>query len=209
MKQERILIKEGYNSQLGINFHYAMERLRESLTNDKLKEVGLSLTTEVLGDILSGASETETKVRNTLNEQLLSGCQLPAVRRNNEVLLEKLLSDFLKMIAVSKSAISEFRFIPAECFHVDGTNRIEISQEGERILKEASNLYIDKPEQIEVYRAAQEVLNASEKLQSLASKYKCNAFNHRAVLALVGGHLEIIPDGVADCHPDGIWMRAK
>ena len=160
MKQERILIKEGYNSQLGINFHYAMERLRESLTNDKLKEVGLSLTTEVLRDILSGASETETKVRNTLNEQLLSGCQLPAVRRNNEVLLEKLLSDFLKMIAVSKSAISEFRFIPAECFHVDGTNRIEISQEGERILKEASNLYIDKPEQIEVYRAAQEVLNA-------------------------------------------------
>lgn len=71
MKQERILIQEEYNRQLGYNFHVAIGKLRETLTNEKLGEVGLTLDAEALRDILSGGGETEAKVREMLNEQLL------------------------------------------------------------------------------------------------------------------------------------------
>lgn len=209
MKQERILIKEGYKSQLGISFHYAMEKLREALTCEKLQEVGLTLDSETLIDVLTGGGKTEAKVRKMLKEQLLSGYQLPAIKRSNEELAEKLLKDFMKTVATAKYVMNDFRFIPAEYFYVDGVGRIEVDKQGEAVLKDASNLYIDKPEQIEVYHAAQEVIKAVEKLDALAVKYKCSAFGSHAVLVRIGSHLEVNPDGVVDCHPDGLWMRAR
>ena len=65
MKQERILIAEDYNNQLSSNFYFAIRQLRKTLTNEKLGEVGLTLDSNVLRDILSGGNETETKVRKT------------------------------------------------------------------------------------------------------------------------------------------------
>lgn len=210
MKQERILIQEEYNRQLGYNFHVAIGKLRETLTNDKLEEVGLTLDSEALRDILSGGGETEAKVREMLNEQLLSGYQLPAVKRSNEELAEKLLKDFLKMVSAAKSTMSEFRFIPAGCFYVDGAGRVELDKQGTNILKEASNLYIDKSEQIEVYNQALKVLDEVKKLEEMASKYKCAAFGSRGVLAMIpGNEIVVVPGNVVDCHPDGLWMRAR
>ena len=84
MKQERILIAEDYNNQLSPNFYFAIRQLRKTLTNEKLGEVGLTLDSNVLRDILSGGNETETKVREKLKEQLLNGYQLPAVKRRTE-----------------------------------------------------------------------------------------------------------------------------
>ena len=75
MKQERILIAEDYNNQLSPNFYFAIRQLRKTLTNEKLGEVGLTLDSNVLRDILSGGNETETKVREKLKEQLLNGYQ--------------------------------------------------------------------------------------------------------------------------------------
>ena len=43
---------------------------RKTLTNEKMGEVGLTLDSDVLRDILSGGNETETKVREKLKEQL-------------------------------------------------------------------------------------------------------------------------------------------
>lgn len=210
MKQERILIAENYNSRLDYNFHSAIGKLRETLTNDKLEEVGLTLDSEALRDILSGGGETEAKVREMLNEQLLSGYQLPAVKRSNEELAEKLLKDFLKMVSAAKSTMSEFRFIPAGCFYVDGAGRVELDKQGTNILKEASNLYIDKSEQIEVYNQALKVLDEVKKLEEMASKYKCAAFGSRGVLAMIpGNEIVVVPGNVVDCHPDGLWMRAR
>ena len=54
MKQERILIAEDYNNQLSPNFYFAIRQLRKTLTNEKLGEVGLTLDSNVLRDILSG-----------------------------------------------------------------------------------------------------------------------------------------------------------
>lgn len=210
MRQERILIQEEYNRQLGYNFHVAIGKLRETLTNEKLGEVGLTLNSYVLRDILSGDGETEAKVREMLTGQLLSGYQLPAVKRSNEGLAEKLLKDFLKMAAAAKSTMSEFRFIPAGCFYVDGAGRIELDKQGADMLKEASNLYIDKPEQIEVYNQALKVLDEVKKLEGMASKYKCTSFGSRGVLAMLPGEEIVVrPDNVVECHPDGLWMRAR
>lgn len=210
MKQERILIAEDYNSRLSYNFHSAMAKLRETIAYNKLNEVGLSLTTEIVRDIISGGDETEIKVREILKEQLLSGYQLPAVKRSNEDFAEKLLKDFLKMVVAARSAMSEFRFIPAECFYVDGVGRIELDKQGEEVLKEASNLYIDKREQIEVYNQALKVLGEVKKLEEIASKYKCAAFGSRGVLALIPNKkIVIVPGNVVNCHPDGLWMRAR
>ena len=58
------------------------------------------------------------------------------------------------MATKAKSTMSDFRFIPIECFYVDDAKSIELDKQGEIILNEASNLYIDKPEQIEVYKQA-------------------------------------------------------
>lgn len=69
MKQERILIAEDYNNQLSSNFYFAIRQLRKTLTNEKMGEVGLTLDSDVLRDILSGGNETETKVREKLKEQ--------------------------------------------------------------------------------------------------------------------------------------------
>lgn len=210
MKQERILIAENYNRRLDYNFYVAIGKLRETLTNEKLGEVGLTLDSEVLRDILSGDGETEAKVREMLTGQLLSGYQLPAVKRSNEGLAEKLLKDFLKMAAAAKSTMSEFRFIPAGCFYVDGAGRIELDKQGADMLKEASNLYIDKPEQIEVYNQALKVLDEVKKLEGIASKYKCTSFGSRGVLTMLpGNEIVVRPDNVVECHPDGLWMRAK
>ena len=77
-------------------------------------------------------------------------------------------------------------------------------------MKEASNLYIDKREQIEVYNQALKVLGEVKKLEEIASKYKCAAFGSRGVLALIPNkEIVIVPGNVVDCHPDGLWMRAR
>lgn len=210
MKQERILIAEDYNNQLSSNFYSAIRQLRKTLTNEKLGEVGLTLDSNVLRDILSGGNETETKVREKLKEQLLNGYQLPAVKRSNEELTEKLLKDFLIMATKAKSTMSDFRFIPIECFYVDAAKSIELDKQGEIILKEASNLYIDKPEQIEVYKQALKVLDEVKKLGDMADKYKCSAFGARGILTILpNDEMVIVPENVVDCHPDGLWMRAR
>lgn len=210
MKQERILIQEDYYYTLRLNFSRSIARLRETLTADKLSEVGLSLTTEGVRDILSGGEKSEAKVRSILYTQLLSGYQLPAIKKSNEELANKLLKDFWKMVSNAQSAMSDFRFIPASCFYVDGGNRIEINREGESLLKEASNLYIDKPEQIEVYRQALRVLEEVKKLEEMTGKYQCNALGSRGVLAMLpGNEITLNPGNVVECHPDGIWMRAR
>ena len=210
MKQERILIAEDYNNQLSPNFYFAIRQLRKTLTNEKLGEVGLTLDSNVLRDILSGGNETETKVREKLKEQLLNGYQLPAVKRSNEELAEKLLKDFLIMATKAKSTMSDFRFIPIECFYVDAAKSIELDKQGEIILKEASNLYIDKPEQIEVYKQALKVLDEVKKLGDMADKYKCSASGARGILTILpNDERVIVPGNVVDCHPDGLWMRAR
>ena len=185
MKQERILIAEDYNNQLSSNFYFAIRQLRKTLTNEKLGEVGLTLDSNVLRDILSGGNETETKVREKLKEQLLNGYQLPAVKRSNEELAEKLLKDFLIMATKAKSTMSDFRFIPIECFYVDAAKSIELDKQGEIILKEASNLYIDKPEQIEVYKQALKVLDEVKKLGDMADKLDTVPGLEQAVTKLV------------------------
>ena len=114
------------------------------------------------------------------------------------------------MATKSKSTMSDFRFIPIECFYVDAAKSIELDKQGEIILKEASNLYIDKPEQIEVYKQALKVLDEVKKLGDMADKYKCSAFGARGILTILpNDEMVIVPGNVVDCHPDGLWMRAR
>ena len=71
-------------------------------------------------------------------------------------------------------------------------------------------LAIDKPEQIEVYKQALKVLDEVKKLGDMADKYKCSAFGARGILTILpNDEMVIVPGNVVDCHPDGLWMRAR
>lgn len=207
MKQNRILIKENYRIALTRDFEVSLTKLRETLSTDKLNEVGLSLSTALLRDMLFGGHRTEEKVLNSLNEAFFSPSQLPMQRRQAAETVNMLLNELRSIIRSARSAMSEFRFVPVEYFYVSPAGSIEVTKEGEQMVQEAANLYIDQPEQIEVYQAADAVIMAVETLQSLASRFGCNAFGSRGVLALIGDKLEVVPDVITECYSDGVWHR--
>lgn len=207
MKQNRILIKENYRIVLTRDFEISLTKLREALSADKLNEVGLSLSTDLLRDVLSGGQGTEENALNRLNEAFLGSFQLPVQRRQANETVDRLLNGLRAVIRSARSAMSEFRFVPIEHFYVSPAGSIEVTKEGEQIVREAANLYIEEPEQIEVYQAADAVIKAVETLQALASRFNCNAFGSHGVLALIGDKLEVMPDVITECYSGGIWTR--
>lgn len=202
-EQEKICIKPS-NQAKRQKLRWALNDLAELLSND-LEQFRLLFTTEVVQDIITGGQKAKAELSTRISETL-GRCMFPVERKEREQQLNVLPDRFNSLISKAQNTIYDFRFIPVNCFEVkDGV--ILANEDALNLCDEQEKIYITMTEQIEVYEAAQEVVQAVEKLQSLASKYHCSAFGCRGILEMQSDHVEICPGALVECYPEGVWVR--
>lgn len=202
-EQEKICIKPS-NQAKRQKLSWALNDLADLLSHD-LEQFGLSFTTEVVQDIITGGQKAKAELSTRISEAL-GRCMFPAERKEQEQRLNVLPGRLNGLISKAQNITYDFRFIPVNCFELkDGV--ILANEDALNLCDYQEKIYITMPEQIEVYEAAQEVVKAVEKLQSLASKYHCSAFGCRGILEVQTDHVEICPGALVECYPEGVWVR--
>ena len=97
----------------------------------------------------------------------------------------------MRFAAKFKSASNH---VPADCYTVDSNGQVTFDSEvAEAVFSEAANLYIDDPQQIELYNAALKALSALQELDTLARKYGMYAINRTNYRAIIDMDIEMSP----------------
>lgn len=183
-EEKQICIGNIPQVQSRYSFDNAISSLRELITSDKVKEYGEELTTDVLRDLLSGGDDIRSRMLDKFNASLTS-VFFPAERRQKEEVYKALLLRFDELVRKIRNITADFKYIPIEAYTV-GTDSVEYDSEiVESAFAEAGNVYISKPSQVEVYKAAKRALQAIRNLDTLAQRYgmyAVNKGNHRSII---------------------------
>lgn len=88
-------------------------------------------------------------------------------------------------------------------------SRIRLCDEGVEVLKDTEKLYIDKPEQIDVYRDCKAIVEAVDRLNRKVAAYgMTSTTGGRAVLMFApDGSICLNPYNIADCYTGNFFQR--
>ena len=171
-------------------FRSAVDKLREIVTPAVLAEFGEELTADNLRDIMSGIRARMTEKFNAA----LAPIVFPAERSQKEELYTSLLEQFNEICRKVQKRFESFGTVPADCYTVDSNGQVTFDSEvAEAVFSEAANLYIDDPQQIELYNAALKALSALQELDTLARKYGMYAINRTNYRAIIDMDIEMSP----------------
>ena len=170
-------------------FRSAVEKLREIVTPAVLAEFGEELTADNLRDIMSGG----TAIRARMTEKL-APIEFPADRSQKEELYTSLLEQFNEICRKVQKRFESFGTVPADCYTVDSDGQVTFDSEvAEAVFSEAANMYIEDPQQIELYNAASKALSALQELDTLARKYGMYAINRTNYRTIIDIDIEMSP----------------
>ena len=189
------------------DFEKMLSKLQGIINRQKVEEFGVELSTEVLQDLIAGGENTGKNVLERLNKDLLDDVSLPIIRRQKEQMYNQLLQEFEQLkVAVHKSA-KDFPYVLPETYFIGHDGWIHAQEEAFALCDEQGKIYIDKPEQIEVYHQAIKAIDEINKLQEMAAKYACNALGYRAVIKKKKDTARLYPGTLIECHSNGIFAR--
>ena len=189
------------------DFEKMLSKLQGIINRQKVEEFGVELSTEVLQDLIAGGENTGKNVLERLNKDLLDDVSLPIIRRQKEQMYNQLLQEFEQLkVAVHKSA-KDFPYVLPEMYFIGDDGWIHAQEEAFALCDEQGKIYIDKPEQIEVYHQAIKAIDEINKLQEMAAKYACNALGYRAVIGFEKDTARLYPGTLIECHSNGIFAR--
>lgn len=209
---EKILVGRNNSDPSTIQLLNALNKLNEAFTEARLSEFEISYRDESLHDFISGKRELACQFRNRLENDINNDTSLPAIKRQKDKIYQGLMEELNKLIAEIKKATEEIRYIPAELFYIDyNKSKILAKKEAYDFAESRADIYIDKPEQKEMYHLAKKVLDDIEKIEKIAQKYAMSAFGSRGVFDNYTdtGALFISIGALVECLPDGVWARAK
>lgn len=174
-------------------FRSAVDKLREIVTPAVLAEFGEELTADNLRDIMSGGTAICARMTEKFNAAL-APIVFPAERSQKEELYTSLLEQFNEICRKVQKRFESFGTVPADCYTVDSNGQVTFDSEvAEAVFSEAANLYIDDPQQIELYNAALKALSALQELDTLARKYGMYAINRTNYRAIIDMDIEMSP----------------
>ena len=174
-------------------FRSAVDKLREIVTPAVLAEFGEELTADNLRDIMSGGTAIRARMTEKFNAAL-APIVFPAERSQKEELYTSLLEQFNEICRKVQKRFESFGTVPADCYTVDSNGQVTFDSEvAEAVFSEAANLYIDDPQQIELYNAALKALSALQELDTLARKYGMYAINRTNYRAIIDMDIEMSP----------------
>ena len=126
---------------------------------------------------MSGGTAIRARMTEKFNAAL-APIVFPAERSQKEELYTSLLEQFNEICRKVQKRFESFGTVPADCYTVDSNGQVTFDSEvAEAVFSEAANLYIDDPQQIELYNAALKALSALQELDTLARKYGMYAIN--------------------------------
>lgn len=205
MRSQRIFIGKK-DSDLLYNFNNAIEKLNGIITRQQIEEYGEDMTTETLHTLLMGGEAIRLRMVEKFNTSL-GGVIFPAERRQKESVYTDLLSSYTVLCDKARAIVRDFAYIPVECYVIDGNGQISYDKiPVNKIFDEQTNIYIDRPEQIEAYEAAVKASEALKALDAIAGKYGFNALSERKSILDLSNY-DVYPLCIAECHPDGLMMR--
>ena len=189
------------------DFEKMLSKLQGIISRQKIEEFGIELNTEILQDLIAGGENTGKTVLERLNKDLLDDASLPIIRRQKEQMYNQLLHEFeLLKVAVHK-LVKDFPYVLPEMYFIGDDGWIHAQEEAFALCDEQGKIYIDKPEQIEVYHQAIKAIDEINKLQEMAAKYYCSALGHRAVIGFEKDTARLYPGALIECHSSGIFVR--
>lgn len=209
MKKEetkRICIGVGSNT-FRSDFEKMLSKLQGVVTRQKIEEFGIELNTEILQDLIAGGETTGKTVLERLNKDLLDDASLPIIRRQKEQMYNQLLQEFEQLKVDIHKSVKNFPYILPEMYFIGDDGWIHAQEEAFALCDEQGKIYIDKPEQIEVYQQAMKTIDEINKLQEMATKYACNALGYRAVIGFEKDTAHLYPGTLIECHSNGIFAR--
>lgn len=170
--------------------------------------LGIEFNTETAHDIISGGFETEARLEEMLRTAL-ENAVFPFQKQEVQTYGDKMHQKLRDAVKLNKRLIGPDYGLSSMMFYVDSDGALKVCDEGISILKDAELLYIDKPEQIEIYHDCVAIIKAIQSLEEKVSKYGMSAtLGGRAVLSL-GGEIHINPGNIADCYPGNYLQRTK
>ena len=192
-RTERICIgSESDNGLSRLQFDRAVSELSALITSDVVAEYGEELTTEFLHDLLTGGADTLQRITDKCNESL-SALQFPAERRQKEILYTDLLKSFAELCRQARKKVEDFGFVPIDAYRVQGGSVEYDRAVVDALFAEQSKIYIDTPQQIEVWEATQKAFAALQHLDKLAQRYGMYAINENNYRAIIEVNIEMSP----------------
>ncbi|MFR0677603.1 hypothetical protein [Dysgonomonas mossii] len=211
-KEEKILVGKNKWDQSELNLINALKKINDAFTESRLSEFGIPYDTESLQDFISGRHDFARKFRDNLENDINSDDSLPALKRQKDQIYRGLVEQLNLLIQEIKKATADIRFIPAKYFYIDfNKSKVLAQNEAFELAKEQANIYIDKPEQIEVYQLTEKILSDIKKLDELVKKYGLTAFGSRGIFDNWDdtGEIFVSIGALVECHPNGVWAKAK
>lgn len=208
-KKERICIgKTSHDWKYQFNNH--LKDIRGIFTPERVENLNLEFSTEILQDMMSGGEATIRKITEKTNNDLMNSKELPVFRKEKERIYKEYLEDLESFAKRLKSKASDFSSVlPEHYYIVNGTNVVDVYPEAFNILEDMRNVYVEAPECIEAYNQAQKVIQEVAKLKELVKPYSCDVFGRRGVLEVLeyADEVKISIGAMCECHPNGIWCR--
>lgn len=209
MKEEkRLCIGESSLVDRRGEFNNALRELKKVLIKTELEEYGLPFTDEVIKDLILGGIKSHETAEKNLKKELFSAVMLPALRRERQKMFDELMAGFGALCErISNTGASRFRNL-AEFYSVSEDGTIYAKQEAYDIMEDETKIYIDKPEQFEVYELASKIISDVARLDELARKYYVTAIGcQNSILHLNFGVLSYSAGAITGCHPDASYVK--
>ena len=165
--EEKLLIGKNPDAEYRKGIAVTGEKL--TLLLSKIREI-VEVNESVWQDILTGAGNTR-KVLKTNIQNELEKISIPSFKSELQKKMSLISENLVK--GVSNSFALNPSFIPKSYYQVKG-NVIVCSDEAENLIKEATNIYISHPDDVQVYELCQQVAPLLTELEKICSKYKCD-----------------------------------
>lgn len=154
------------------------KKLTELFNEETLLGYGLERNADTFADIMQGGYECQKLIREAHEKELPVNSKLKAVAEAARTQIDEVISDFKSYVQSFKQVCAahntgEFSVMPEYVTFENG--EVTLTAEGEDALDNQENLYLTTDEQIEIYKASKQLVDDTEKLQSLVSKYGWNA----------------------------------
>lgn len=173
-------------------------------------ESGIEYNTSVAQDLISGGIRTEARL-NEMVQSAIDNAVLPPQKHEIMEYKKKALKKLSAAVMQCKRLVSPDYGLSSRMFYVEADGNIKLADEGIEALEDAERLYIDKPEQIEIYNDCKDIMEAIERLQDKTAKFGMTATSGgRAVLAFSpDGSLYVNPHNIADCYTGNFFQRSR
>ena len=170
--------------------------------------LGVRYNTDMVQDLISGGVASESQLNNMI-KTALDRAVFPFQREEIQVYAHKMRESFSGVVKLCKRLISSDYGTSAKMFYVDADNSMKLCDEGVELINDAEKLYIDKPEQIEVYNDCNAIIEAIAQLNDKVSDYGMTAtYGGRAVLTtLPDGNVHLNSHNIADCYTGNFFQR--